>query len=617
MPPDMKFPFNNDSGCRCRSCRRRCAVAKRNVRNFQVIGRLAPGVTLAQARAEMQNIAAQLAARYPDTNKDYPAQRHALQRRWRSARSCGPIFLVADGRGRLRAADRVRERRQPAARALGAAARARSPSASRSARARWRIVRQLLVESVLLVDPQRRARPRARPSSASRLFDRAPPPDVGKPYWMTFTMDPIVFAFFAGDLPGDRRPLRSRAGAARLEDRRQRGAEGRRRPLAAPAALRARRWTSALIVVEVALTLVLLAGAGFMMRSFLTLYQRWTSASNTSHLLTMRLTLPLTKYPRAASRASRFSSGSRSGCAPSARSRRAASRRNPPLFGGFRRQLVDRRPSRPRRRHAARGDDASRSSAGYFDDARRARSSAGRDFDASRRHARPRERDRQPALRGDALRRRGSDRPPHSADRRDPARVSDAAPPLDADDRRHRRRPCGSATSQDPSPDPVVYVPYRADPQRFVVAVVRDGGDPGGASRRWCAKRCGASIRTCRSSTSRRWIDCWRSSAGRSAMFGSMFADLRGHRAGAVGGRPLRGDRVLGDAADAGDRRPDGARRAAAAGAVAGAAPLAHSARVGLPLGIARRVGVGTAAAERCWCRPARAIRSPLAESSP
>ena len=37
--------------------------------------------------------------------------------------------------------------------------------------------------------------------------------------------------------------------------------------------VRARWWTSVLIVGELALTLVLLAGAGFMMRSFLMLYQ--------------------------------------------------------------------------------------------------------------------------------------------------------------------------------------------------------------------------------------------------------------------------------------------------------------------------------------------------------
>ena len=60
---------------------------------------------------------------------------------------------------------------------------------------------------------------------------------------------------------------------------------------------RARRWTSGLIVAEVTLTLVLLAGAALMMRSFLVLY-RMDVGADTSHVLTMRLTLPLAKYPQ-------------------------------------------------------------------------------------------------------------------------------------------------------------------------------------------------------------------------------------------------------------------------------------------------------------------------------
>ena len=60
--------------------------------------------------------------------------------------------------------------------------------------------------------------------------------------------------------------------------------------------IRARRWTSALIVAELALTLVLLAGAGLMMRSFLNLY-RLDVGVETSQLLTMRLNLPNQKYP--------------------------------------------------------------------------------------------------------------------------------------------------------------------------------------------------------------------------------------------------------------------------------------------------------------------------------
>ena len=56
-------------------------------------------------------------------------------------------------------------------------------------------------------------------------------------------------------------------------------------------------------------------------------------------------------------------------------------------------------------------------------------------------------------------------------------------------------------------------------------------------------------------------------------VFGTMFAIFALHRAGAVGGRPLRGDGVLGDAAHAGDRRADGARRRVGAGDVAVPAP--------------------------------------------
>ena len=53
------------------------------------------------------------------------------------------------------------------------------------------------------------------------------------------------------------------------------------------AGIRVRRWTGALIIAELALTLALLAGAGFMMRNFLTLY-RLDLGIDTSQLLTMR-----------------------------------------------------------------------------------------------------------------------------------------------------------------------------------------------------------------------------------------------------------------------------------------------------------------------------------------
>src|SRR5262249_3215807 len=64
---------------------------------------------------------------------------------------------------------------------------------------------------------------------------------------------------------------------------------------------RTRRWTSALIAGELALTLALLAGAGFMIRSFLMFY-RMDIGADTSHLLMMQLPLASGKYPTVESR---------------------------------------------------------------------------------------------------------------------------------------------------------------------------------------------------------------------------------------------------------------------------------------------------------------------------
>src|SRR5438067_1482020 len=72
MPEGFKFPINADAW-EPLSMLPNIADVKRDVRYMQVFGRLAPGVTMAQAGAELDAIAANLAHDYPETNKNIRA----------------------------------------------------------------------------------------------------------------------------------------------------------------------------------------------------------------------------------------------------------------------------------------------------------------------------------------------------------------------------------------------------------------------------------------------------------------------------------------------------------------------------------------------------------------
>ena len=288
MPEGFKFPVNADlwipvvhlAGL---------AQQKRDARNFDVFARLAPGVTIAQAQAELKPIADRLAHDFPETNKDVKPTVMTFNDRYNGGQiklifltlmgAVGFVLLIACANVAnlllARSANRAREISVRVS--LGAT--------------RFRIVRQLLVESVLL----------ALVSGVLgfglsiigiRLFDAAVA-DVGKPYWIKFTLDGRVFAFLAAICLGTGfvfglAPALHVSKTDINEVLKEGGRSG--------SGLRARRWTSTLIIVELALTLVLLAGAGYMVRSFIVLYQR-DVGTETSHLLTMRLQLPNRKYP--------------------------------------------------------------------------------------------------------------------------------------------------------------------------------------------------------------------------------------------------------------------------------------------------------------------------------
>ena len=91
-----------------------------------VMGRLKPGVTLAQANADMTTVSAAASRRpFPPSNTGWSASVEPLKNNF-LPRQTQTALVAAARRRRLRAAHRLRERRQPAARARhGAAARAR------------------------------------------------------------------------------------------------------------------------------------------------------------------------------------------------------------------------------------------------------------------------------------------------------------------------------------------------------------------------------------------------------------------------------------------------------------------------------------------------------------
>ena len=277
------------------------AARKRDERfGIQAFGRLAPGVSRQQAQSELTTIAARLEQAFPETNKNIGATVMTFNERLYA----GPIRLVVlaamGAVGFVLLIACVNVANLQLVRSTG---RAKEMAIRVSIGAtRWRILRQLLVESALLAGLGG-ALGLLLAFAGTRWFDAATQ-GLGRPYYLQFTMDGHVLAFFATVClaTGDSLRPGACAGTSRRRDVNDVIKKGGRGAIGGP---RARRWTSALIIGELTLTLVLLAGAGFMIRSFLALY-RLDRGIETAHLLTMNLSLPDRKYPTAERRASFF-----------------------------------------------------------------------------------------------------------------------------------------------------------------------------------------------------------------------------------------------------------------------------------------------------------------------
>ena len=286
MPEGMKFPTNTDVWIPLVP---EPETDRRDMRRLNLFGRLAPGATLQQAQTELSGICKNLERQYPDTNKSIDAEIMTFNQRFNGGAirivflalmgAVGFVLLIACANvANLLLSRSARRSREIAVRiALGAS--------------RARVIRQLLVESTLLAFLGG-VLGWAMSLIGVRLFDMAVQ-DVGKPYWIKFTMDTTVFAFLVavcfatGIIFGIVPALQvSKTNLNEILKESGRGNAGGRR---------ARWMASSMVVLELALTMVLLAGAGLMIRSFMKLYSMDIGV-DTSRMLSMRLSLPDKKY---------------------------------------------------------------------------------------------------------------------------------------------------------------------------------------------------------------------------------------------------------------------------------------------------------------------------------
>jgi predicted permease len=258
---------------------------------MMALGRLADGIGLAQAQAEMNAITGRLSRDYSATNDGISVALEPLDNIYRGGLKdmlrlvMGAVTFVlliacVNVANLLLARSAHRSREIAIRSSLGAT--------------RWRIVRQLLIESLLLAVVAG-ALGFLLSLYGVKLFAAAllQLTDGPPPFWLNFSIDWRVYAFLAVVCLGATilvglAPALSISKTSTNDVLKDGGRS-------AIGGVRARRWTGALLVAQLALTVVLLAGAGLTLRSFLAVY-RAGLVLDASNMITMQLAISAQKY---------------------------------------------------------------------------------------------------------------------------------------------------------------------------------------------------------------------------------------------------------------------------------------------------------------------------------
>jgi predicted permease len=289
MRPGITFPGTSDLWLPLRLTP--TMEQRRNSRSLTMFARLATGATLRAANAQVSVVAARLAETYPATNKEFNAIVQNFNDRYNSgdtgrlmswllwAVAFVMLIACANVANLLLSRAIVRSREISIRASLGAG--------------RWQVIRQLFVESLMLAMIAG-AFGAALGFWGVRVFEAALVPAV-KPAYIDFSVDGRVVlyllavtfgsAVFFGLVPAlqlSRVDINAvlKGGA---------GAVGQ--------SPRARALSAGLVVVEVALAVVLLVGAGLMIRSFVNT-TRADIGIDARNVLSFSVNLRPSKYPQ-------------------------------------------------------------------------------------------------------------------------------------------------------------------------------------------------------------------------------------------------------------------------------------------------------------------------------